>query len=274
MGGFQKICFCIPALAACAAWAQSIAPVEPALAEIASTRWFPQSAISPDGSRVAYVVELDTPRKSTIHIVDLKAPNRVIGVTAGNGKSVCEEKSVAWSPDSKQIAFLSDCGRKDQLEIYVTPATGGAARQLTHLTGLLANPRWSPDGKRIAVLFTENLPRSAGPTDPVPLDSGVVGAKIYEQRLAVLDTAGAAKARSISPDNMYVYEYDWSPDGRKFAVSAAPGSGDNNWWIAQIYTLSDAGGEMKAVYKPGQQQQIAEPQWSHDGKSILLSAAL
>ena len=45
---------------------------------------------------------------------------------------------------------------------------------------------------------------------------------------------------------MYIYEYDWSPDGRNFAVSAAPGMGDNNWWIAQIYTLPSAGGALKA----------------------------
>ena len=45
---------------------------------------------------------------------------------------------------------------------------------------------------------------------------------------------------------MYIYEYDWSPDGRSFAVSAAHGMGDNNWWIAQIYTLPAAGGELKA----------------------------
>jgi len=39
---------------------------------------------------------------------------------------------------------------------------------------------------------------------------------------------------------MYVYEYDWSPDGARFAVIAAHGNGDNNWYIAQLYTL-DAG---------------------------------
>ncbi len=102
----------------------------------------------------------------------------------------------------------------------------------------------------------------------MPPDSGVMESKIYEQRLAVADVA-TASTRQISPANMYIYEYDWSPDGRSFAVSAAQGSGDNNWWIAQIYTLSAAGGELKPVYKPGVQQQIAEPQWSHDGKSIL-----
>jgi dipeptidyl aminopeptidase/acylaminoacyl peptidase len=259
-----KLSFYILVLAASAAWSQPVTPVEPALAEIAATRWFQQSAISPDGSHVAYVEALTAPGKSAIYI-HAAAPIRI---TAGDGKAACDEESIAWSPDSKQIAFLSDCAKSDQFEVYIAPAAGGPARQVTHLTGLLANPHWSPDGKRIAILFTENLPHRAGPLDPVPPDSGVMESKIYEQRLALVDVA-AGSTRQISPANMYIYEYDWSPDGRSFAVSAAAGMGDNNWWIAQIYTLSAAGGELKPVYKPGVQQQIAEPQWSHDGRSIL-----
>jgi dipeptidyl aminopeptidase/acylaminoacyl peptidase len=259
-----KLHFYILALAASAAWAQPITPVEPALAEIAATRWFNQSAISPDGSHVAYVEALTAPGKSSIYI-NAATPIRI---TAGDGKAACDEESIAWSPDSKQLAFLSDCAKADQFEVYIAPAAGGPPKQITHLTGLLANPRWSPDGKSIAILFTGNLPHRAGPLDPVPPDSGVMESKIYEQRLAVVDVATAA-SHQISPANMYIYEYDWSPDGRSFAVSAAPGSGDNNWWVAQIYTLSATGGALKAAYKPDVQQQIAEPQWSHDGKSIL-----
>src|SRR6202034_3161233 len=132
---------CILVLAASVANAQTITPVEPALAEIAATRWFNQSAISPDGSRVAYVEALTAPGKSAIYI-HAAAPIRI---TAGDGKAACDEESVAWSPDSKQIAFLSDCAKADQFEVYVAPAAGGPARQITHLTGLLANPHWSPD---------------------------------------------------------------------------------------------------------------------------------
>jgi dipeptidyl aminopeptidase/acylaminoacyl peptidase len=259
----KTLLYLLPLIAS-AAWSQPVTPVEPALAEIAATRWFQQSAISPDGSHVAYVEALTAPGKSAIYI-SASAPVRI---TAGEGKAACDEESIAWSPDSKQIAFLSDCAKADQFEVYIAPAAGGPARQVTHLTGLLANPHWSPDGKRIAILFTENLPHRAGPLDPVPPDSGVMESKIYEQRLAVVDIA-AASSHQISPANMYIYEYDWSPDGRSFAVSAAQGMGDNNWWIAQIYTLSATGGELKPVYKPGVEQQIAEPQWSHDGKSIL-----
>ncbi len=245
---------------------KTVTPVEPALAEIAATRWFPEAKISPDGARVAYVESLPA-GKSAITIAAANGQGAV-HITAGDGKNACDEEALAWSPDSKQIAFLSDCARKEQFELYIAPAAGGAAKQETHLTGLLADPRWSPDGKRVGILFTENLPHRAGPLDPVPPDSGVLESKIYEQRVAVVDLATGA-AKQVSPPNMYIYEYDWSPSGREFAVSAAPGSGDNNWWIAQLYTLPAAGGELQSVYKPPIERQIQEPRWTPDGKSIL-----
>ena len=266
-------------LLAAAASAQPLEPVDPALKVIATTRRFLQTAISSDGARVAYVEAMAAPDQSAIYI----APRRRIGASPGSsgGRAACDEHAISFSPDSQQIAFLSDCEKKDQLQLYVAPAEGGPARQLTHLKGLLAEPRWSPDGKRLALLFTENLPHAAGPLDPVPPESGVLESQIFEQRLTVVDTtdvhAGSA-ARQISPKDMYIYEYDWAPDGRSFAATAAPGDGDANWWVAQLYTISAAApsgpGAMKSIYKPPVQQQIAVPRWSPNGKSIVFIGGL
>src|ERR1700693_726594 len=88
-------------LAAAFLHAQTSTPVEPALAEIAATHQFLQSAISPNGSRVAYV-EAIPGGKSAIFL----APRT--RVSAGDGKTFYDEHAVAWSPDGKQIAFLSD----------------------------------------------------------------------------------------------------------------------------------------------------------------------
>src|SRR5579883_70330 len=219
--------------------AQTVTPVDPALAEIANTHRFFEAVVSPDGGRVAYVEGQSGPGKSSIYVaaVAQNSAGARVRITGGDGKTFHDEHGVSWSPDSKQIAFLSDREKKDQLELWIAPAEGGAARQLTHLKGLLAEPRWSPDGKQIAILFTENLPRAAGPLDPVLPQTGVLESKVYEQRLTVIDT-GSGAVRQLSPKDMYIYEYDWSPDGRTFAVTSAMGEGDNNWWIAQLYTLS------------------------------------
>ncbi len=189
------------------------------------------------------------------------------------GASARNEHAVSWSPDGKQIAFLSDADTAGQFQLYVAPANGGTPRRLTQLTGLLAEPHWSPDGRQIAFLFTENLPRAAGPLDPVLPDTGVVESKIYEQRLAVVEASGGT-VRQLSPEDYYIYEYDWSPDGHSFAVTAARGAGDDNWWIAQLFTLPAAGGRLNSVYKPPVERQIAVPRWSPDGKSIFFIGGL
>jgi dipeptidyl aminopeptidase/acylaminoacyl peptidase len=254
-------------LFAVASQAQTLVPVEPALNEIAATHRFLETAIAPDGSHVAYVEALGLPGQSAIYI----APRT--RVSAGDGKTGCDEHSLAWSPDGKQLAFLSDHEKKEQLQLYLAPAAGGPARQLTHLKGLLAEPRWSPDGRQIAILFTENLPHSAGPLDPVPPESGVLQSQIFEQRVALVDTTTGA-VRPLSPKDMYVYEYDWSPDGGSMAATAAPGDGDANWWIARLYTISVATGSMQSIYKPPANRQLAMPRWSPDGKSIVFIGGL
>jgi dipeptidyl aminopeptidase/acylaminoacyl peptidase len=254
----KLIFFFTAALAA----AQTVVPVDPALAEIAATHRFLQTAISPEGSHVAYVEAFAEPNQSAIYI----APHKRI--TAGDGTTAYDESSIAWSPDGKQLAFLSDREKKEQLQVYLAPADGGPARQLTHLKGLVAEPRWSPDGKRIAILFTENLPHAAGPLDPVPPDSGVLGSQVYEQRLTVVDLATGV-ATQVSPKDTYIYEYDWSPDGAAFAVTAAKGAGDDNWWMAQLFMFPSKGGELKSIYQPPVERQIAAPRWSPDGKSIV-----
>src|ERR1035441_5199866 len=247
--------------------AQPVVSVDPALAEISNTHRFIQTAISPDGAHLAYVEAMAAPKQSAVYI----APR--VRVTGGDGKAACGEDALAWSADGKQLAFLSDCAKKEQLQLYVAPAGGGPARQLTHLKGLLAEPKWSPDGKRIAILFTENLPHAAGPLDPVPRDSGVLESQVFEQRLALVDASTGA-ARPLTPKDMYVYEYDWSPDGRGFAATAAPGDGDANWWTAQLYTVGGESGEMKSIYKPPVEVQIATPRWAPDGKSVVFIGGL
>ncbi|HVO97985.1 MAG TPA: S9 family peptidase [Bryobacteraceae bacterium] len=254
----RTVCFLV--LASCA-WAQTISSI---LGELALVKPFEQVAISPDGKRVAFVEEvienrLDT-GNSTIFVQEAGGGSPV---RIGTGKA--SERELAWSPDGSRIAFLSNRDKKGQMQLYISASSGGAARRLTNLTGYMADPRWSPDGKQIAVLFAENAPSGGGPLEAEPIETGVIGGEIHNQRLTIVDVATGA-AKQVSPADLNVYEYDWSPDGKTFAISAAPGPGDNNWWIAQLYTMPAATGKMTAIFKP--ETQIALPRWSPDGQSI------
>jgi dipeptidyl aminopeptidase/acylaminoacyl peptidase len=251
-------------------------PVEKAIQAMFGVRQFEQAEISPDGKRVAWVESLPGPGgapsvNSAIFVADVAASGSPHRITAGDGKAAHAEGSLAWSPDSKRAVFLSDAAKTGQLQLYVAGANGGAARQLTHLKGNLAAPAWSPDGKTIALLFIENAPRSAGPLEAETPDAGVVESQIYEQRLALVDAA-TGRTRQISPADLYVYDFDWSPDGKQLTGTAAHGDGDDNWYVAELYLFDPATGATKSILKPG--IQIAEPRWSPDGKTIAYVGGL
>jgi dipeptidyl aminopeptidase/acylaminoacyl peptidase len=152
-------------------------------------------------------------------------------------------------------------------------AAGGRpipGRRVTSLTGQLTHPLWAPDGKRIAVLFVAGSTQETGALVAYKPDAGVVGDDVEEQRIAIVDLAAepADKVREVSPANMFVYDYDWSPDGQAFAAEATVGSGTNNYWTAQLYVVRADSGTTTSVWKPP--LQIAGPRWSPDGRSIAV----
>jgi dipeptidyl aminopeptidase/acylaminoacyl peptidase len=226
-------------------------------------------ALSPDGRRLVYGRVVRGKRAgadvdvSALWIVDARDGSGETRLTACPD-TVCDEHSAAWSPDGTRIAFVTT-DEKEQPQIAVAAANGSGVHSITRAHGPLDTPRWAPDGKRIAFLYSAGAPRTPGPLNPLARDAGVLSSSVYEQRLAVIAAQGG-EPKLLGPSDLNVYEFDWSPDGRRFVVSAAHGSGDDNWWIAEL-DLCDAGtGAVTTLVKPP--LQIASPRWSGDGTRI------
>jgi dipeptidyl aminopeptidase/acylaminoacyl peptidase len=226
-------------------------------------------ALSPDSKHVAWVrsTAATTTKQTYIRQTSGSTAATIVKIPMTGERT---DFDPAWSPDSRTLAVFCSAGEKEQRQLWTVNADGSDPKKITSLNGYAARPRWSHDGKQIAFLYVEGA-GGGGPLMAAPATTGVIDTAIHNQRIAVLDI-GNGQLRQISPPNLHIYDYDWSPDDKAFVATAAPGPGDNNWWIAQIYTIDIAKGNATSSYKPS--LQIAVPRWSPDGKSIAFIQGL
>lgn len=218
--------------------------------------------LSPDGLQVAYFAD---------------GKLLVSPVAGGTSHTISVEgnvslRDVAWSADSKRLAFIADLpGEVPAAQVWTAAPDGTGLTKHADLKGYVESPRFSPDGSKLAMLFIEGIPRIAGPLEPMTPLSGVIDEKNYEQRIATIDL-GSGHLAQLTPADMYVYEYDWTPDGESWVATAAHGSGDANWYIARLYVVQAQSGEMREIYKP--KLQIAGQRISPDGKTVAFVEGL
>jgi dipeptidyl aminopeptidase/acylaminoacyl peptidase len=250
------------------------------LRHLMSTTDYREVVIAPDHRHLAWVQAVpgtgsDLAIGTAIHIGAIgrhELPKIVTAADPANpSKAPPDEDSPAWSPDGSTLAFLSDAGSPGQKQLYLYDVAQAKPRRLTAVQGYLAAPLWSRDGRSLAVLFTEGSSRIAGPLSAGAPATGVIDAHVVEQRIALVNL-GTGALRSVSPEDLYVYEYDWAPDGKSFAVTAAHGSGDNNWYVAELYVIDAASGGARSLVKT--HMQIAVPRFSPDGSRIAYIGGL
>ena len=248
-------------------------------------------ALSPDGTTVAWTERSRT--GAALHLTQASHPDpateKLITVA---GATDCAYTTPLWSHDGKTLAFLSDCAplegkqAKGQLQLFLWSRATAETRQLTHLTGAIQQPAWSPDGKAIAFLFVENASRSAGALDAMKPFAGVIGEDGVEiQRVFSVDST-TGQGSYLTPLTLHVYEFDFSPDSRQIAYVGADAPGENNWWIASLWA---AGAKLSPTDVPQQPRlvvdppnvsgplhglQIAVPRFSPDGKQIAFIGGL
>ena len=163
--------------------------------------------ITGDGRTLVYVVGSEAnesgriadptngvwPRKQQVWAVDVDAgPPRMLG-EMGCGEEECEDVSF-------RLMDNLPCGRRDK-QLWIAPVSGAtAAHQLTDLRGNNSDPRWSPDGRQIALISDRG-------------DHSFV---------AVYDF-GRDSVRYLAPSADRDGKPRWSPDGRHIAFVRIPG---------------------------------------------------
>jgi dipeptidyl aminopeptidase/acylaminoacyl peptidase len=239
--------------------------------------------ISPDGTRVAFVVEEPadpekpkTPRDTDIWMVPADGSEPARRFAASDRL----ERMPRWSPDGRHLAFLTnrdqaaeelDSGEEVKYQIYLLRTDGGEAEKLTGARGGVENLEWSPDGDMIAFTVKDALTeeeeekRKAG-DDEIHVDHDYRYARLWAMKLA------DRKKEQVTQQDLNVWQFNWSPDAKELAIITSETPRLDDYYMHSklhvvrrktgkiVRTLSERmgafGGEFLIV------------RWSPDGKTI------
>jgi dipeptidyl aminopeptidase/acylaminoacyl peptidase len=190
---------------------------------------------SPDGTKLAFVVsEPPKGERRARHIWIYEKQSGAIRQFTYSAKA---ELSPRWSPDGKQLAFLSN--RDDEPQVYVMRADGGEATALTKGKRSVQSFAWSPDGKQISFLAPDAKTEAEEKREKDKDDAHVVDKEDKRARLWLLTLAGG-EAKALTQPNWKIAEAEWHPSGTGLMLSATdhPESDQNTHRIF-FFRLSD-----------------------------------
>jgi dipeptidyl aminopeptidase/acylaminoacyl peptidase len=257
-----------------------------------STRLGPDNEVgggprwSPDGKRLAYFGYGSD--GSGLLVRDIASAKVIYAgpVLGTNHPLPSSGESIAWSPDSKRLAFVSTTPGPEadangdpmvitrylykptategetrfndnrRTHIFITDLGTGHARQLTSGNFYEHSIDWSPAGNEIA--FVSN--RGADPD------------RFFNYDIFAADTATGA-VRRLTDTKSAEYYPKWSPDGRSIAFAGTTRpltSSETTMEDTHAWTMAADGGDRREIGRAIDNRQGA-PEWSPDGQHLYFT---
>ena len=233
-----------------------------------------QPAISPDGSKTAYVL-------GGINVEDDRATSALWIEEGGKARALTHgtsDSAPVFSPNGEEIAFL----REGQL--WTLPLGGGEPQQRTRLPLGAGAAVWSPDGTKVA--FASAVARESGETEtaeqraareaaPIATDAldymvdGEWFVRGVRQQLHVLDLENDS-VRRLTDGDVHVGGPAWSPDGKTLVYTARPADATDLDARAAVHAVDPADPAAPARVLAFANGLAATVTYSPDGGSLIV----
>ncbi len=230
--------------------------------------------ISLDGKYVAYTLKPLSKKEehatSSLWLVPTDASQPSRQFTRGDAA----DSRPQWSPDGRQIAFLSDRAKRGTALLYLIATDGGEAQPLMPSTNKKAVETfvWSPGGGHIAFTSADEPTEEDERREKEHDDAQVYGERWPYAHVRLLSLA-SREITTLVKGERHMKELAWHPHGIEIAYVV--------WLSPELNCMSQenvvervslAGGEPQVVCRfPGL---ISSLTWSHDGETLFFIASV
>ena len=231
-------------------------------------------ALSPDGSRLAYTLSWVDPEQ-------LDSRSRIVMLDLGSDSTYqftqgIKDSAPRFSPDGRTLSFLRTDGQAHR-QVWLMPADGGEAQQLTFAALGVSDFAWSPDSSRL--VFSADV----DPDSPAEGEesSSVPRVRVVRRIRYRYDTLGwrgdlhshlflvavdGGEARQLTEGDWDDLAPAWSPDGSRIAFLSDRRDDRDQRAFTEAYVIPAACGPAQC-WSDGLTS-VGAVAWSADGQRL------